>query len=194
MQADLFLPVLNAPAPALPLAAPMEATPRAHGAKLWLPKRVLFTPAALDEAYGQQILARATALNLDIELLKSYRLTGLRGPDERATYRTAKPTLAVVNAPAGALRLQPTPPRPTPAQPGRGLPAHCQYCGSLSSPPVVCAFTNLPWLLENTQAYDRPVNCEASCYTDVLSIEHLTGALAETVRYFAAREGVGCAS
>ncbi|MEJ7664835.1 MAG: hypothetical protein WKG07_37645 [Hymenobacter sp.] len=74
---------------------------------------MLFTPAALDEEYGQQILARATALDLDIELLKSNRLTGLRGDDERATYRTAKTTLAVVNAPAGALRLQPTRPRPT---------------------------------------------------------------------------------
>ena len=105
MQTDLFLSVLNAP---VPPASP--ETPRAHGAKLWLPKRVLFTPDALQEAYGQQILARATGLNLEVELLKSNRLTGLRGEDERATYRTAKTTLAVVNAPAGALRLQPSPP------------------------------------------------------------------------------------
>ena len=109
MQTDLFLPVLNAPVLPQPVAPAAEAA-RSHGAKLWLPKRVLFTPAALDEPYGQQMLARATALNLDIELLKSNRLTGLRGDDERATYRTAKTTLAVVKAPAGALRLQPTPP------------------------------------------------------------------------------------
>ncbi len=200
MQTDLFLPVLNAPVPAaapLSLSASAEAAaPRTHGAKLWLPKRVLFTPAALDEEYGQQLLARATALNLDVELLKSNRLTGLRGDDERATYRTAKTTLAVVNAPAGALRLQPTPPSADyQLNLAEGCPAHCQYCylaGSLSGPPVVRAFANLPRLLENTQAYERagrPVSFEASCYTDVLGIEHLTGALAETVRYFAGREG-----
>nr|GFB47587.1 hypothetical protein [Tanacetum cinerariifolium] len=95
MQTDLFLPVLNAPEPAISLASADAAAPRTHGAKLWLPKRVLFTPDALDEEYGQQLLARATALDLDIELLKSNRLTGLRGEDERATYRTAKTTLAV---------------------------------------------------------------------------------------------------
>jgi hypothetical protein len=64
--------------------------------------------------------------------------------------------------------------------------------GSLSGPPVVRAFANLPTLLANTQTYeraDRPVSFEASCYTDVLGIEHLTGALGEAVRYFAGREG-----
>ncbi len=196
MQTDLFLPVLNAPVPAVAQGPADADAPRTHGAKRWLPKRVLFTPDALQEDYGQQILARATALNLDIELLKSNRLTGLRGGDERATYRTAKTTLAVVNAPAGALRLQPTPPSADfQLNLAEGCPAHCQYCylaGSLSGPPVVRAFANLPKLLANTQVYertDRPVSFEASCYTDVLGIEHLTGALAETVRYFAAREG-----
>ncbi|WP_241737934.1 spore photoproduct lyase family protein [Hymenobacter polaris] len=204
MQLDLLLPVLNAPAlPAAPALGPAAGAtlaapgaPRAHGAKLWLPKRVVFTPDALDEEYGQRILARTTALGLDIELLKSNRLTNLRGADERATYRTAKSTLAVVKAPAGALRLQPTPPSADyQLNLAEGCPAHCQYCylaGSLSGPPVVRAFANLPKLLENTQLYERPgqlVSFEASCYTDVLGIEHLTGALAETVGYFAGREG-----
>ena len=94
----------NQPAPAL--------APRTHSAKLWLPQRVVFTPDALDEEFGQQILARVSAQKLEVELLKSNRFTGLRDPsgDVRATYRTAKNTLAVVRAPAGALRLQPTPP------------------------------------------------------------------------------------
>ena len=188
MQADLFLPVLNAPE--------MPAAPRTHAARQWLPKRVLFTPDALQQAHGQQILARATALGLNVELLKSNRLTGLRGEDDRATYRTAKATLAVVNAPAGALRLQPTPPSADfQFNLAEGCPAHCQYCylaGSLAGPPVVRVFANLPRLLENTQAYERAghlTSFEASCYTDVLGIEHLTGGLAEAVRYFAGREG-----
>ena len=211
MTETLLLPVLNAPAvpgqtslfdqpdfaaPADLLASAASLAPRTHGAKLWRPKRVLFTPDALDEAFGQQILARVTALGLAVELLKNNRLTGLRqGDDVRATYRTAKSTLAVVKAPVGALRLQPTPPSADwQLNLAEGCPAHSQYCylaGSLSGPPVVRVFANLPRLLENTQTYEqagRVTSFEASCYTDVLGIEHLTGSLAEAVRYFGQRE------
>nr|WP_239691595.1 hypothetical protein [Hymenobacter lapidarius] len=106
------------------------SVPRTHSAKLWLPQRVVFTPDALDEEFGQQILARVSAQNLEVELLKSNRLTGLRqGDDVRATYRTAKNTLAIVKAPAGALRLQPTPPSAHwQLNLAEGCPAHCQYC------------------------------------------------------------------
>jgi spore photoproduct lyase len=178
--------------------APETQAPRTHSAKLWLPQRVVFTPDALDEEFGQQILARVSAQNLEVELLKSNRLTGLRDPggDVRATYRTAKNILAIVKAPAGALRLQPTPPSADwQLNLAEGCPAHCQYCylaGSLSGPPVVKAFANLPALLANTATYEQPgriVSFEASCYTDVLGIEHLTGSLAEAVRHFGTREG-----
>jgi spore photoproduct lyase len=131
-----------------------------------------------------------------VEILKSNRLTGLRGTDERDTYRRAKSTLAVVKAPPSALRLQPTPPSADwQMNLAEGCPAHCQYCylaGSLSGPPVVKVFANLPQLLQNTASYeqaDRLTSFEVSCYTDVLGIEHLTGSLAECIRYYGTREG-----
>jgi spore photoproduct lyase len=189
MSEPLLLPVLNTPAAAADV-------PRTHAAKLWLPKRVVFTPDALDEEFGQQILARVEAQGLEVERLKSNRLTGLRGDDARDTYRRAKSTLAVVKAPPGALRLQPTPPSADwQMNLAEGCPAHCQYCylaGSLSGPPVVKVFANLPALLHNTAAYEQPgrlTSFEVSCYTDVLGIEHLTGSLAECIRYYGRREG-----
>jgi spore photoproduct lyase len=187
---ELFdLPVLN--------AAPQPSPePLTHSARLWLPKRVLFTPDALDEPFGQQIYERVAAQGLPIEVLKSNRITGLRGEDARETYRNAKNTMAVVKAPAGALRLQPTPPSADwQMNLAEGCPAHCQYCylaGSLQGPPVVRVFANLPQLLENTATYEQPgrrTSFEVSCYTDVLGIEHLTGSLAECIRYFGTREG-----
>ncbi len=66
-----------------------------------------------------------------------------------------------------------------------GCPAHCQYCylaGSLSGPPAIRVFANLRQILESTKRYQRlgqTVSYEASCYTDPLSIEHLTGGLSE---------------
>ena len=175
--------------------------------KLWMPKRVVFTADALNEPFGQAMYERISALNLPIEIAKNNRITGLRGADERETYRIAKNTLAIVNAPPSAFRLQPIPPSADwQMNLAEGCPAHCQYCylaGSLSGPPVVRAYANLPTMLAHTATYEgtyppnrswqandahRPTTFEVSCYTDVLGIEHLTGSLAECIRYFGTRE------
>ncbi|GAB3315870.1 spore photoproduct lyase [Larkinella ripae] len=159
-----------------------------------MPRQVLFTPDALEEPFGQRIYERVSELDLPIEILKNNRITGLRGADARETYRNAKNTLAVVKAPAGAFRLQPIPPSADwQVNLAEGCPAHCQYCylaGSLQGPPVTRVFANLPHLLTNTAAYEQPgkvTTFEVSCYTDVIGIEHLTGSLAECIRYFGNR-------
>jgi len=59
-----------------------------------MPERVLFTPAALDQPWGQQILARVQTLNLPVEELPQSSLTGLRQETERET-RHFQGTLAV---------------------------------------------------------------------------------------------------
>jgi spore photoproduct lyase len=159
---------------------------------LWTPQRVVFTPAALEEPWGQRIRARVSALGLPVEELRANRLTGLRGEDDRDTYKRAKSTLAVVTAPPSHLKLQPIPPSADwQFHLAEGCPAHCQYCylaGSLSGPPVVRVFANLPTILNNLPGYagtaDAPQSFEASCYTDPLGIEHLTGSLAEAIRFF----------
>ena len=178
----------------IPTSAPSTVDTRP--AKLWLPRRVVFTPDALKEPFGQQIYRRVSALGLPIEEARSNRITGLKGEDERETYRNAKNTLAVVTAPPGAFRLQPIPPSADwQFHLAEGCPAHCQYCylaGSLSGPPVIRTFANLPAILANTARYEGPgglTTFEASCYTDPLGIEHLTGSLSECIRYFGTRPG-----
>lgn len=175
---------------------PVPAKPR-----LWMPQVAQFTPAALQEPWGQQIHDRVQALGVPIELLKYNRLSNLRGEDAQATYNKAKRTLAVVNAAPGAAKLQPIPPSADwQFHLAEGCPAHCQYCylaGSLAGPPVIRAFANLPGILDNLPRYEQPgagrnealgTTFEASCYTDPLSLEHLTGSLAETIRWFGTRE------
>ncbi len=159
-----------------------------------MPERVLFTPAALAEPWGRQILERVESLNLPIEELRQNRLTGLRGDSERETYNKSKRTLAVVNAPPSTFKLSPIPPSADwQFHLAEGCPAHCQYCylaGSLSGPPVIRVFANLPQILANLAAYEtgQATSFEVSCYTDPLGIEHLTGSLAECIRYFGTRE------
>ena len=84
-----------------------------------------------------------------------------------------------------------------------GCPAHCQYCylaGSLSGPPVTRVYADLDDILGGLSAYqgrgtitsrrearrDEGTTFEASCYTDPLGIEHLTGSLSAAIRHFGA--------
>ena len=163
-------------------------------AKTWMPKRVVFTPDALEEPFGQQIYERVNKYHLPVEILKNNRLTGLRGETERETYKLAKSTLAIVNAPPSAFKLRPIPPSADfQFHLAEGCPAHCHYCylaGSLQGPPAIRVFANLPLILQNTLNYKIPgkiTSFEASCYTDPLGIEHLTGSLAETIKFFSNR-------
>jgi spore photoproduct lyase len=156
-----------------------------------MPDRVIFTPAALAEPWGQQIRARVQALNLPIEALQRNRLTGLRGNSDRETYDISKRTLAVVTAPPSHFKLSPIPPSADwQFHLAEGCPAHCQYCylaGSLQGPPVIRVFANLPQILASLSPYQKEAHAtsfEVSCYTDPLGIEHLTGSLAECIRYF----------
>ena len=162
--------------------------------KLWLPKQVLITPAAYAEDWGQQIIDRVKSFDIPVKKLKQNRITGLRGKDERETYAIAKNTLAIVNAPPSQLKLTPIPPSADwQFHLAQGCPAHCQYCylaGSLSGVPTVKVYGNLPQILANLKNYEKEeaTTYEVSCYTDPLGIEHLTGSLAECIRYFGTRE------
>jgi spore photoproduct lyase len=161
---------------------------------LWLPKQVLVTPAAAEEAWGQQIIERVQAYKIPVKKLSQNRITQLKGKDERETYAIAKNTLAIVNAPPSSFKLTPIPPSADwQFHLAQGCPAHCQYCylaGSLSGAPVVKVYANLPQILANLSNYEReqPTTYEVSCYTDPLGIEHLTGSLAECIRYFGTRD------
>jgi spore photoproduct lyase len=175
---------------------PLDAT-ETRPARLWVPKRVLATAAALSWSEGTAMAERAAALGAEVVRLKGDRLTGL--PD---SYRDAKATLALVVAPPGKRRPQPIPPSADwRFDLAAGCPAHCQYCylaGSLAGPPIVRAYANLPEILaelppllgqgrvtsRDPARATEGTTFEASCYTDPLGIEHITGALARTIAFF----------
>ncbi|KMO13731.1 SPL family radical SAM protein [Methylobacterium platani] len=181
----------------------------ARAARPWRPRRVVITAAAREHAHGRAIAARAAGLGLPVEDLSGNRLTGenlagLRHPDPRRAYVEAKNTLAVVVAPPTKLKLQPIPPSADwRVDLAEGCPAHCQYCylaGSLTGPPVTRVYANLDEILGNLAAYagrggvtsanaervQEGTTFEASCYTDPLGIEHLTGSLSAAIRHFGA--------
>jgi len=172
--------------------------------KRWKPRRVLVTPAALRWPLARRVVERAAAMGAEVTELPANRLTGLRGATDRETYALAKSTLAVVEAPPSKRRLQPIPPSADwRVDLAEGCPAHCQYCylaGSLTGPPVTRVYANLPEILDGLAAYGpggphepatrrregEGITFEASCYTDPLALEELTGSLAETIAFFGA--------
>jgi len=176
--------------------------PPPRPARRWTPKRVVVTPAALDHPHGQRIVERVASLGLEVERLAANRLTGVRGEDERQTYARAKATMAIVVSPPSRRRLQPIAPSADwRVDLAEGCPAHCQYCylaGSLSGPPVTRVYADLDEILAGLAPYagqgtvtsrsarraEEGTTFEASCYTDPLAIEHLTGSWEQTVRFF----------
>ena len=174
-------------------------------ARVWQPRRVLITKSARVWPMAARVAERAAAMGAEVVELSGDRITGLRGETERETYRRAKSTLAITVASPSAMRPQPIPPSADwRFDLATGCPAHCQYCylaGSLMGPPVTRLFANLPEILDRLPPLvgqgtvtsrqdhrrDEGTTFEASCYTDPLALEHLSGALAETIDWFGTR-------
>ena len=174
-----------------------------HQGPVWRPKRVLITRSACAFAHGRAMAERAAALGAEVIELKNDRVaSSLDKATPREEYRQAKATLAIVVASAAKRRLQPIPPSADwRFDLAEGCPAHCQYCylaGSLAGPPITRAYANLDEILSGLPAFvglggvtstsvaraHEGTTFEASCYTDPLGIEHLTGSLVEAVRFF----------
>ena len=170
--------------------------------RLWRPKRVIATRSALNWEHGRAIVDRAKALGVTVIELDTDRIAlGLPNEPQRA-YALAKQTLAVVVAPPSKRRLQPIAPSADwRVDLAEGCPAHCSYCylaGSLSGPPITRVYANLSELLEALPPYfgkgtvtsrsrarsGEGTTFEASCYTDPLALEHLTGSLSTLIEWF----------
>jgi spore photoproduct lyase len=141
-------------------------------------------------------------LGVPVVELPSDRLALDLPADPRQAYSQAKSTLAVVVAPPSKRRLQPiSPSADWRVDLAEGCPGHCTYCylaGSLKGPPITRAYANLPEIFEQIPAHlgkgtvtsrslrrkDEGTTYEASCYTDPLGLEHLTGSLSALVNYF----------
>jgi spore photoproduct lyase len=181
---------------------PLPAEVRA--AKLWRPKQVLITPSAASWDHGRGIAERCASLGIHVRTLPSDRLSLAFPDDERRAYAAAKQTLAVVVAPPSKRRLQPIAPSADwRVDLAEGCPAHCSYCylaGSLKGPPITRAYANLPEIIDELPRHlgqgtitsrsaarvHEGTTFEASCYTDPLALEHLTGSLSALIAWFGA--------
>ena len=121
--------------------------------------------------------------------------------DPRRQYAEAKATLALVVASPSKRKLQSIAPSADwRVDLAEGCPAHCSYCylaGSLKGPPITRVYANLPEIFDELPRHlgqgtitsrsahrqHEGTTYEASCYTDPLALEHLTGSLSALVTY-----------
>lgn len=168
----------------------------------WRPRRLLITRSAMTFAHGRAMAERAASLGVEIVELAGDRLNLDLPDDPRRAYAAAKSTLAVVVAPPSKRKLQPIAPSADwRVDLAEGCPAHCSYCylaGSLKGPPITRAYANLDEILDALPAYlgqgtitsrsrDRAqegTTFEASCYTDPLALEPITGSLSHMIDWF----------
>jgi len=183
-------------------AANPAPAPKPPREVVWRPSRVLVTRAARGFAHGRAILDRAAAQGIEVVELPGDRLALAFDDDPRRAYAEAKATLAVTVAPPSKLKLQPIAPSADwRVDLAEGCPAHCSYCylaGSLKGPPITRAYANLDEILATLPAYlgqgavtsrsrtraHEGTTFEASCYTDPLGIEPITGSLSAAIAWF----------
>jgi spore photoproduct lyase len=168
----------------------------------WRPRRLLITRSARGWEHGRAIAERAANLGVPVIELPSDRVVWEQPIDARAAYADAKATLAVVVAPPSKLKLEPIAPSADwRVDLAAGCPAHCSYCylaGSLKGPPITRVYANLDEILGTLPRYmdegtitsrsaaraHEGTTFEASCYTDPLAIEPVTGSLARMIGWF----------
>ena len=180
---------------------------RPRAPRPWLPRRLLVTRSAREWPHALAIVERAERLGVEIVALPNDRIALDRQDDDRRAYADAKATLAVVVAPPSKLKLDPIAPSADwRVDLAAGCPAHCSYCylaGSLKGPPITRVYANLDQILGAIPGYigrgtitsrsaaraHEGTTFEASCYTDPLALEHLTGSLSRMIAWFGKTDG-----
>jgi spore photoproduct lyase len=177
------------------------ATAALSSPRLWRPRRLVITRSALGWDHGRSIAERAAALGVPVTELPTDRMILDLPHDKRRAYAEAKATLAVTVASPSKRKLQPIAPSADwRVDLAEGCPAHCAYCylaGSLKGPPITRVYANLPEILDELPRHlgqgtitsrsraraHEGTTYEASCYTDPLALEHLTGSLSALIAW-----------
>jgi spore photoproduct lyase len=165
------------------------------GMKLFQPKRVFIEEDALQYPLGAAILAKMNAANIPVKMIGSRshnRVTGIPGNNPRQSYHEAKETLVV--GVKRDLRLNTCKPSADfEFAIGTGCPGGCQYCylqTYLGKKPYIRVYVNLDEILAVIRAISEK-NCpkittfEAASTSDPLAVEHITGSLTKTIKFFA---------
>ncbi|TCL73224.1 spore photoproduct lyase [Hydrogenispora ethanolica] len=164
--------------------------------KLFQPQRVFFEEDALEYPLGAALLERMKAEGVPVRMTGSHnRVTGIPGANPQQSYSESKRTLVV--GVKRDLRLDTCKPSADfEFALGTSCPGGCEYCylqTHLGKKPYIRVYVNTEAILEKVAEITaanapRITTFEAASTSDPLAVEHLTGSLAQAIRFFGAAE------
>lgn len=161
---------------------------------IFVPRRVLIEPAALDYQLGRDIERRFRAAGTPVRIIASHnRVTGIPGSSPAEAYREAKATLVV--GVRRTLKFQTCKPSAHFQLPlATSCPGMCEYCylqTTLGRKPYIRVYVNVDEILAATQrAIDvrapEETRFEGAATSDPIPVERYTGSLARAIAFFGA--------
>ncbi len=174
----------------------MKKSKKSKTTGFFIPDLVYFEPDALQYPKGKKILDWVQKQGIDYQMTTSHnRIMNFPGDTETEKYRLAKRTLVV--GIRKTLKFDQSKPSAEYAIPiGTGCIGHCHYCylqTTLGAKPYIRVYVNVDEVWDHAKQYieerkPERTRFEASCTSDPLSIEHITGNLSFLIEKMAQEE------
>lgn len=161
-----------------------------------MPERAVFTSTALQYEMGREILKYLESKDVEIVRSPVSRIKSIiPGETPKQVYSSAKKTLLVTTTRAKKLDVC----RPSADWQFNlvaGCPGHCEYCylqTTHGEKPYLKIYVNLQDIFDVileyiSEKHGETATFEAASLGDPLSLEHISGALANTIKFFAGLE------
>ncbi|KKM09887.1 Spore photoproduct lyase [Clostridiales bacterium PH28_bin88] len=164
--------------------------------ELFVPKRVIFEPAALDYPLGRHLLVLFREKQVEIGYTSSHnRVTGIQARTRQQGFREAKRTL-VVGVRRGRTFQTCRPSAHFQIPIATSCPGMCEYCylmTNLGQKPYLRVYVNIDEILDTAAKYIKErlpeqTVFEGSATSDPVPVEPYTGSLARIISFFAGQE------
>lgn len=158
---------------------------------MFVPKRVLFDPEALNYSLGEKLYKEFLSKDyVEVRKLNSSRVTGIPGDTAEKGYIEAKRTILVTVR--KALKFQTCKPSAHYQLPlVSSCPGLCEYCylqTTLGNKPVIKVYVNIDEILEKAKEYitkrEDITIFEGAATSDPLPVEEYTNGLYKTIEFF----------
>jgi spore photoproduct lyase len=156
------------------------------------PQLVYVEPRALKYPLGKELYNKFKSMGIEIRETTSHnQIRDLPGEHDLERYRMAKSTLVI--GVRKTLKFDSSKPSAEYALPlATGCMGHCHYCylqTTLGSKPYIRVYVNVDEILAQAKNYidqraPEITRFEASCTSDIVGIDHLTGTLKQAIEFF----------
>lgn len=163
---------------------------------IFVPKRVLIEPAALDYQLGQKLRENFRSEGIPVTVLgANNRISGIPGKTPQEAFTEAKRTLVVgVRKVKEFQTCKPSAHYQLPLV--SSCPGKCEYCyllTNLGKKPYVKVYVNTAEILSKAKEYinehlPRETIFEGAATSDPIPVERYTGALKQAIEFFGAQE------